>query len=182
MKSQIAFEIQKSKFEFGGSLLNRAQNRHARPVSSREPMHVILKSSQAVGRWSLGHSKHIRLIRKIIESACARYGVKLMQYSNNCSHLHMLLKFPSKAGYLRFIRAISCSIAMLVTGAKKNARLSKPFWDHRPYTRVLRGLRALQIVRRYIHLNSLEADGTIPYRKGRLRSLHPEEHHFFDHL
>jgi putative transposase len=44
-------------------------------------------------------------------------------------------------------------------------------WKHRPYSRVVRGWRAYNVVRDYIQLNELEAQGKVPYRKLRLRGL-----------
>jgi putative transposase len=44
-------------------------------------------------------------------------------------------------------------------------------WKHRPYSRVVRGWRAYNVVRDYIQLNELEALGKVPYRKQRLRGL-----------
>ncbi len=44
-------------------------------------------------------------------------------------------------------------------------------WKLRPFTRVVKGYRAYQIVRNYIQLNEKEALGEIRYQKSRLRGL-----------
>jgi len=53
----------------------------------------------------------------------------------------------------------------------KNLAKVKKLWRHRPFTRVVKGWRAYNIVRDYIQLNEKEALGDIPYRAERLRGL-----------
>lgn len=142
-------------------------------------MHLILKSSKAVGRMSFGHSSNVGPIKKRVDRLCSKYSVKLMMYSNNFNHLHFLLKFPSRAIYLRFVRSLAAAVAMIATGAKKNKRAESRFFDARPFTRIVRGLRAYKIVCDYVRLNQLEAEGTIPYQKARLRNLSEVEKAYF---
>lgn len=54
---------------------------------------------------------------------------------------------------------------------RKSPQAGTGFWKHRPFSRVVRGWRAYQIVRNYIQLNELEARGAIPYRKDRLKGM-----------
>ena len=179
VKTQIKFDSLQQNYAFGGSLLKKAKNRHARPVATKEPMHFILKSSKAIGRNSFGHSRNLRQVNSLVENRCKKYGVKLISYSNSFNHLHMLLKFPSRAIYLKFVRSITAAIAILITGAKKNARASEKFFDYRPFTRIVRGMKAFRTAYDYIRLNQLEAAGTIPYQKARLRDLSELEKAFF---
>jgi hypothetical protein len=55
------------------------------------------------------------------------------------------------------------------------ARVPRPLWKYRPFTRVVRGFKAYKIVRDYIQLNEKEATGEIRYSKQRLRSLREED-------
>jgi putative transposase len=183
--AQLKFEDPKIKNElrFGGSLLKKAKNRHARPISSKDPMHLVLKSSKAKGRFSFGHKNAAR-VKKIITSHCNRYGVKMIEYSNNFNHLHLMLKFPSRAIYLRFIRSITGHLALAVSGATKLKGLKeifgkKGFWDARPFTRVIRSFRGYRVARDYVTLNQLEALDIIPKRAGRLKDLRPGEESYF---
>jgi hypothetical protein len=50
-----------------------------------------------------------------------------------------------------------------------------PLWKYRPFTRVVRGYKAYNIVRDYIQLNEKEATGEIRYSKQRLRGLREED-------
>lgn len=145
-------------------------------------MHLVLRSSKAKGQFSFGH-KNAGRVRQIVDAHCSRYGVKLIEYSNNFNHLHMLLRFPSRAVYLRFIRSITGHIALAVTKANKNEGLKTilggKFWDFRPFTRVIRSWRGYRVALDYVTLNQLEALAIIPKRSGRLRDVESGERHLF---
>jgi putative transposase len=174
----------RSKLSFGGSLLTKSKNRHARPVSTKESMHLVLKSSKAKGRYSLRHSANSIKVRAIVENNCAKYGVQLIKFSNNFNHLHLLLKFPSRPLYLKFIRSITAQIAMAVTSSNKAKSLKSifgesGFWDFRPFSRIVKGFRGFKVTNNYVRLNQLEAEGIIPKRSGRFRCLKDAEFHLF---
>lgn len=174
----------KKEQSFGGTLLRKAKNRHDRPVSAKLPMHIVLKSSKAKGRFSFGTAKNSRAIKQIIDNHCAKFGVKRIQYANNFNHLHLLLKFPSRRIYLRFIRSLTGAIALAVSGANKMKNLksvfgAKKFWDFRPFTRVVYGFRGYKIAKDYVMLNRLEALGVLPKRAGRLREVDAGERYYF---
>ena len=184
MKSQTQIKLDKKMFvhrlEFGGELSKRSKFRTARPFSSKDTMHMVLKSSAATGKFSLGNSKNLEVVNRIVHRHCAKYGVKLLKYSNNFNHLHLHLKFASRALYLKFVRSLTASIAMAVTGASKLISLkeilgAKKFWDYRPFTRIVRSVRAYKTIQNYILLNQLEASGIVPIRAGRLRDLTTED-------
>ena len=161
--------IFKGRDQFGGSLMRLAKNRRARPISTRDTMHVILKSKMATGKFSFGYRSNPTAIKRTLDRHCQKYGVKLVSYSNNFNHLHLHLKFPSRGVYLRFIRSLTATIAMLVTGAAKTRGLPKisgalRFWDARPFTRIVRGVRGFRAVENYIRINQLEALGLLPKR------------------
>jgi putative transposase len=166
----------KEKLCFGGRLLTKSANRHARPVSTKETMHLVLKSSKAKGRYSFRSGQNAARVKSIIESQCAKFGVKLIRFSNNFNHLHLHTKFPSRVIYVMFIKSLTAKLTLAVTGASKARPIksifgAKGFWDHRPFSRVVKGFRAFNILNDYIRLNQLEAEGAIPHRDGRLRDL-----------
>ena len=174
----------KQELRFGGALLRKAKNRHDRPISSQDPMHLVLRSTKAKGRFSFGHAKNFVKVDAIVRSHCLRYGVKLKQFSNNYNHLHLLVKFPSRQTYLRFIRSLTGHLALAVTGASKMKSLKsifdgKSFWDFRPFSRVVRSRRGYAVARDYVVLNQLEALGILPKRSERLRAVTPGEKHLF---
>jgi hypothetical protein len=163
---------------FGGSLSRLRRQRVARPISTKHSMHLILKSSIAKGAFSLRVNGNKQKIDAVISNSCTKYGVRLIRSSNN-------LKFGSRELYKRFVRAISGSIAMLVTGANKTRSIAtisgrKQFWDYRPFSRIAIGRRGFKVVDDYVRLNQLEADGLMPKREGRLKSLTADDLAFFE--
>ncbi|RYZ72303.1 MAG: hypothetical protein EOP05_11155 [Proteobacteria bacterium] len=174
----------RNELRFGGSLTRKLIGRTARPISSKEPMHLVLKSTKATGRFSFGHKSNVRKVNDLVRYQCKKYGVKLIEYSNNFNHLHLLLKFPSRAIYLRFIRSLTGALALLVSGASKLKSLKsifggKGFWDFRPFTRVVKSFKGYRVARDYVVLNQLEAMDILPKRKGRLRDVTDSERHHF---
>jgi REP element-mobilizing transposase RayT len=174
----------KVKDQFGGSLLKKKANRTARPLSTKQSMHLVLKSSIAKGRFSLRAPKNYSKIESIIKNAAAKNGVKLIRYSNNFNHLHLHVKITSRETYKRFIKSISGAIAMAVTGARKSKSIAsaigqKKFWDARPFSRITRGWRGFKTANDYVKLNQLEAEGIVPKRELRLRGLTPGERRYF---
>jgi len=163
--------------------MKKAKNRHDRPVTSKYPMHLVLKSSKAKGEFSFRSAKNLKRVRHIVDQHCRRYGVKLHEFSNNFNHLHILAKFPSRPIYVRFIRSLSGALALAVTGASKSKNLKQilggKFWDFRPFTRIVIGNRAYRIARDYVILNQLEQLGMIPHRTSRLKGVQPREAVFF---
>lgn len=184
---QVKFDAQifRERLEFGGSLSKKKAFRSARPVSTKHSMHLVLKSSKAVGAFSFGYKANPMLVSTILKMHCRKYGVKLISYSNNFNHLHMHLKFSSRALYLRFIRSITGAIAMAITNAAKSRSLkaligTKRFFDFRPFTRVIKSWSGYRTLENYIRLNQLEAEGVIPKRPGRLKKVRPDERRHFD--
>lgn len=184
--AQLQFQSSeiRNELRFGGSLMKKVKGRTARPVSSKDPMHLVLRSSRATGRFGFAYKSNLKRVNELVRKACDRYGVKLILYSNNYNHLHLLVKFPSRAVYLRFIRSLTGALALAVCGASKLKAISeilgaKKFWDYRPFSRVVRSKRGYQVAKDYVVLNQLEALEILPKRSGRLRDVASGEMHLF---
>jgi putative transposase len=175
---QTDFFAKNSK-SYGGTLLKTRQGRrHARPISTTQSMHLVLRSSQAIGEKSFTRPSHAREIKKIIDRFALKYGVRIHSLANVGTHLHFQIRFSKRQGYYRFIRAITAAIAMLITGrnrwtVKKND-LPKKFWDYRPFSRILTGLRDFLSVKDYIQINQLEGLGVSrPQARWLVHKKHP---------
>ena len=82
--------------------------------------------------------------------------------ANVGNHLHLHIQLTNRFTYRPFIRALTASIAMAITGRNRwtHEKTKKTkFWDYRPYTRIVFGLRALLGLRDYIRINVLEGYG-----------------------
>jgi REP element-mobilizing transposase RayT len=169
---------------YGGILLKTRKGRSLpRPLDTRNSMHLVLRSSKATGEFSFWRPKNKARIQEIIGKFSKKYGVKIYSIANVGNHLHLHIKLSNRFSYAPFIRATTSAIAMAVSGvnrwnkmvipkklqpeensvAKKNSTGKRGsghhFWDYRPYTRVVLGLKAYLNLRDYIRLNQLEGFG-----------------------
>ena len=149
---------------FGGELLKTRKGRaRPRPLSTRETMHVVLRSTKAKGDWSFAKAPNRKKIDAILKRFSRRYGVKVLSYANVGNHLHFHVKLGNRYLYAPFIRALTGAIAMAITGTSRWKRLKRApkdrFWDYRPFTRVVKSFRAFLNLRDYIKINQLEGHG-----------------------
>jgi putative transposase len=160
---QSSFPLKKTKLHYGGELLKTRQGRaHGRPLAVRKTMHLVLRSSKAKGEWSFKRPDNEKKIRALIEKFGKKYGVKILSLAVVGNHLHFHIKLGSRHLYAPFIKALTGSIAMAVTRTsrwKKSGETRLKFWDYRPFTRIVVGLRAILHLRDYIAVNQLEGYG-----------------------
>ena len=151
----------------GGELFRtRAGRRGPRPLSTRHTLHLVLRSTQARGEWSFRHPRHQGRIRRLTEKHAARHGIRVLGLANVGNHLHFQLKLSNRRLYAPFIRALTGAIALQVTGrsrwkSRKSDPLEqrRPFWDYRPFTRIVVGRRGFLTLRDYLAVNRWEARG-----------------------
>jgi REP element-mobilizing transposase RayT len=170
---------QKHHYAFGGTRLKKSHAKTKRPFVKNLPLHVVLKSSQAVGSKSL--LRRARRVDALVLEEATRHHVALLAVANSGNHLHLLVEAPSSFHLSDFLRAITGRIAMLVTGARKGTPLRSaavpaqatqstalassppgpaprtPFWDQRPFTRIVSEGRDKLHVLRYLTMNSTES-------------------------
>ncbi|MBS1969541.1 MAG: hypothetical protein JSU04_04515 [Bdellovibrionales bacterium] len=149
---QTSFQfINNYKKEFGGSLLT-GKRKTARPLSFKNPTHLILKST-----GSHCFVPDSRKIERIINSQANKYGIKLYKLSLNWSHIHMVMLLPSKKAYLAFIRTLTSLLVSLLS--KLKGKSLKGLFNLRPFTRILSWGRDFRNVINYHELNDMEARG-----------------------
>jgi REP element-mobilizing transposase RayT len=153
--------LKRQKSAYGGELMTTRKGRAApRPLSTKDTMHLVLRSSKARGPWSFRQQKNAQKIRALTAKFAAKYGVKVLHAANVGNHLHFHVKLGNRHTYTPFIRALTAAIAMAVTGASRWAPLKKSakdrFWDYRPFTRIVQSYRALLNLRDYLFINQLE--------------------------
>jgi REP element-mobilizing transposase RayT len=170
---------------YGGDLLKTRKGRScARPLDTRGSMHLVLRSTKAKGDWSFWRPKNKIKIKQIVAKFSNRYRIKILSMANVGNHLHFHIKLIDRNAYKPFIRAITAAIAMSVAGvsrwrpskqranqsAKNNThqdtsenknlkKVKDHFWDRRPFTRVVQGVRAFLTLKNYIQINQLEGFG-----------------------
>lgn len=167
---QVSFKNSGFKLtnSFGGSLLKKSNAKNKRPLSSKLPIHVVLRSDVAQGNLSLLNKQY--KIKKIIQNKASLFGIKIYSYANAGNHIHLLIHIKSgnniqaKILWSKFIKSITGLIARLVTGAEKSTPFKNKFWTHKPFTRLVRSwLADFKQVKKYIFQNELETVGVIKY-------------------
>jgi REP element-mobilizing transposase RayT len=167
-------QLFKFKSEFGGDLLKASNPKVARPVSTREAMHIVLRSSLAKGKFSMLDKNRADRIEKLIRKHAKNFGVKIYQYANVGNHIHLLVLASHRDFFKYFLRTISGLIARIVLGAERSSPKKIKFWDQRPWSRVVKWKKDFNGAKKYVIQNFNEALGFIVYqpRANRQRALH----------
>lgn len=163
-------EGKKLNLEHGGELAI-GKRKGPRPLLTKKPIHLVLRSHSATGPMSL--LLHSRFIRTLIASLCNRFAIVLYEFSINSTHVHLLIRIRDREGFKNFLRVFCGNSAMVITGARRGQSLKEKFWDVLPYTRLAEWGRAFEIVKRYVIQNRLESLGLIAFqlRSNRKRSV-----------
>jgi hypothetical protein len=151
--------------EHGGHL-HRGKRKTARAIDSKQLMHIVLRSSQAKGAWSMLHPKHQPHVDRAAREIARKHGLRLYRYANVGNHLHLLVKTPTRTAFKRFLREAAGVIAVIITGAKKSNALERSengrgFWDYLPYTRIVSWGRDFENLKLYFIKNLFEAAGLL---------------------
>ncbi len=100
-----------------------------------------------------------RKLENLIRNQASKYGIKVYELALNWTHVHLLIKLPSRDAYVAFIRTVTSLIVRFVSKVKDMDL--KSIFDLRPYTKILSWGKQFQRVVDYIELNTLEALGLI---------------------
>ena len=150
-----------TRAEHGGAV-RQGQRKLRRPFDSKNPLHIVLRSSRAKGEWSFSHVKNGRQIKHWVHQLARKNRVKVYRLANSGNHLHLLVKAETRADFQSYLRALTGIISRLVTGAKKGNPVGK-FWDALAYTRVVKWGRDFKNVTYYLIRNELEELGILAY-------------------
>jgi hypothetical protein len=126
-----------------------------RPVSTRRPMHIVLSSHRARGSWSL--RKHDRVVRDVMRRMARRFDVRVYDFANVGSHLHLVVRARRREGFQAFLRSFAGIVARQVTGARRGCRCGR-FFDGLAWSRVVNWGRDDWGLRHYVFRNQIEGD------------------------
>ncbi|MEK2688080.1 transposase [Bdellovibrio sp. GT3] len=144
----------------GGTLFKKARYRCRRPLSTKKPMQVVLRSSQAIGSLSFRKAKNWKQIETLCRKFAQKYQIKIETFANGGNHLHLSIRLKNKNNYAPFIRSLTGAIALKVTGANRNQKNALKFWDFRPFTAQLE--KAKHSLKNYVSIDLLKDLGVIP--------------------
>lgn len=158
-KSQQLGFFSPQRSDYGGSLATTRKGRSGpRPLATKKTMHIVLRSSQAVGRYSF--RRHDSKIRQILQRFGHRHNVRVLSLANVGNHLHLHIQLRQRGGYAPFIRAVTASIMMLVTGVSRwhkptegPSSTKRKFWDLRPFSRILSSFTERLNLKDYLAIN-----------------------------
>ena len=151
--------------QFGGSLL-KGNPKEQRPLSTKKPLHLVLKSKWAFGDKSMLSRQNIKNVDYIIRKQAKACGIKLYHLVNVGNHLHLVVKIEDRKLYRNFIRAVSGLIARQVLQKQRGpekaeaegaAKKSKSFWLARPFTRIASWGRDYENLKKYMLKNLNQA-------------------------
>jgi len=162
------------RLSFGGSLLKRSHAKTPRVLSSKQALHIVLRSEAAKGHRSFLRNE--RLLQNLILKQGRRHGVKVYQVSNGGNHLHILVRFTQRRGLQNFLRSICGIIARKTLQKERGISNNSPqatsnescnqswlgkFWDQRPFTHLVKWGPAFKALQNYFKLPQTEALGFV---------------------
>ena len=169
------------RYAHGGDLRRRRNGRNARPLSTKDSIHLVFKADRNHLRYrSLRELRAYVLITATVKQYAKRFHVSIHSMSIQGDHIHLLVRAPRRSMFQAFFRVVAGQIAQRMANADlTKARAQSPaatvtdtptaiatptlrvtrLWLHRPFTRVVRGGRAFKTVINYIQLNEQEARG-----------------------
>lgn len=106
MKQQSFFKA--STKEHGG-ILAQGKRRSLRPLSTKHPLHLTLRSDCAQGQHSL--LRHRPRIERILKSSAARFNIRVYESAICGNHLHLVLRGKRRIDLQNFFRVFAGHLA-----------------------------------------------------------------------
>lgn len=135
-------------------------------------MHVILTSEKARGPWSL--RRHERAVRDALRRMARRFEVKVYQFANAGSHLHLVVRARRREAFQGFLRSFAGIVARRITGARRGRPVGR-FFTGLAWSRVVGWGRDYLGVRHYVFRNEIE--GALGVRVRRALEVGPVQAH-----
>ena len=179
---QRSFIPNRYRAEYGGSLAIGTR-RSRRPLNSRKPVHMVLRSNLAKGERSL--LTHYGLVVRTLKRYSRKFHVKVHEYAVCGNHIHILAKGKSRRELQNFFRVLAGQIAQQILNqiplktnerkafsrveAELHRKNQRSFWSQSLFTRLVSGIRDFKNVKNYVMQNTRETFGLVKYkfRRGR---------------
>ena len=159
---------QSSMIRCGGSRVG-SHLKMKRPLKANLAIHLVLRSAVAKGPNSLLRWKHREKIDNLIVRQARRFHIKIYRFANVGNHLHILMRISSRDEFNAYIRSVTGLIPRIVL--KKERGLAKtleskdvpgnpnepPFWEGRPFTRLVQWGPDYVGVKNYVEKNIMQS-------------------------
>jgi REP element-mobilizing transposase RayT len=133
------------------------------PISGREPCHVTLKV--VAGLRTLRDVRIVRALEATFRAVLGRRDFRVVEYSVQDDHLHLLVEAADRRALARGMKAIGTRVARAVNGV---LRRSGPVLRDRYHLRVLRTPLQVRRALAYVVLNARKHLGRRAPRVGRV--------------
>ena len=125
----------------GGSKI-KGRRKIARPLSSKKPIHLVLKAGEPFQLL-----RNIKHIEQTLKKYSQRFGIVLHEYAVHADHIHLSFTIPNRNLYCRWIRSITSVLVKKI----QNLR-----WQLLPFTRIASWGRDFLKLCKYIQQNQTE--------------------------
>ena len=115
----------------------------------RMPVHVTMRVAERV--WNLRSRRSFRVIRAALEVGADRFGVRVVQFSVQGNHLHLLVEAPDGAALARAMKGLSVRLAK---GLNRMMGTQGRVLDDRYHARVLATPTEVRRAMQYIRDNA----------------------------
>lgn len=100
------------RFCHGGVLYQKRAGRGQRPLSTKEPLHLVFKvRKEKLRSGSLRTPQNFQSIQNIIQRYAKKFFVKIEQLSIQGDHIHALIRTTKRSLYHHFFRVVAGQIA-----------------------------------------------------------------------
>lgn len=154
---------------FGGSLL-KGNAKVRRPLSTKEAIHLVLKSEKAIGSRSMLSRRNVNHVDKLIRRQAKLGGIRIFRFVNVGNHLHLVIRIQNRKCFAKFIRSVTGLIARHVmenergkergdeySNSMSRALRKTKFWISRPFTRLISWGKDFNHLSRYMAKNRAQA-------------------------
>jgi REP element-mobilizing transposase RayT len=139
-----------------GGAPTKGKRKLERPLSSKQWIHLVLKSDKAKGHMSFLNPKHKIFVEQLLKEKASKFGVRIADQVNVGNHVHLKIRIHSRELFQKFLKSVTTLIARKVTGARKGKPFGR-FWQNLAYTRVLKSYIEELNLRGYFQANLVEA-------------------------
>jgi REP element-mobilizing transposase RayT len=140
-----------------GGMKSKGRRKLERPLSTKNWIHLVLKSDKAIGKLSFPHAPNKIAVQKILKDKARKFGVSIADQANVGNHIHLKIRITSRTSFQRFLKAVTTLIARKITGARRGKKFGR-FWQGLAYTRVLKSYIEELNLKGYFHANRNEAE------------------------
>lgn len=101
-----------TKICHGGELRKKRSGRGLRPLSPRQPLHLVFKARKVVLKsQSLRSAKNFAVVNQVLRQYAKRFHIRVDQFSIQHDHIHLLLRTHRRFLFQHFFRVVAGQIA-----------------------------------------------------------------------